>query len=455
MASREMLRHLGLFDARAPRYTSYPPANHFKGGVGPADAARWLEEVPAGARVALYVHVPYCRRLCWFCAYRTQGTQTDTPLAPYLALLKAELALVGRHLPSDVTVGAIHLGGGTPTILPAPMLEELCGALRSFRPLAPDLRFSVEVDPLELDEARMAALGAAGLTAASIGVQDFDPAVQDAIGRAQTFELTRDAVAMARAAGVGAVAMEVLYGLPYQTRARLTDTVGKVLALSPDRLALLGYAHAPWMAKRQVLIPSDSLPNSEERLDLFETAARLIAWDGFEPVGIDHFARPGDALLRAAQEGRMRRDFGGYGDDGCDALIGLGASAVSRLPGGYAQNASTSSAYAGAMRQGRLATERGHALTPEDRLRADMIESLMCRFELDLRALSSRHGVSLTELLRLTQPLRQRFADLLETCGDPGSETIRLARFPRLIARIAAQTLDAYTLPEGRHSRAL
>lgn len=455
MASRELLRDLGLFDARPPRYTSYPPANHFRNGIGPADAARWLEEVPPGGRVGLYVHVPYCRRLCWFCAYRTQGTQADKPLVPYLAQLKAELALVGRHLPRDVTVSAIHLGGGTPTILPAPMLRELCDALRSFRPLAADLSFSVEVDPLDVDEARMAALGDAGLSRVQIGVQDFDPAVQDAIGRAQTFELTRDAAAMARAAGVRSVAAEILYGLPCQTRARLTETVGKVLALSPDRLTLLGYAHVPWMAKRQVLIPADSLPASEERLDLRETATRLVTWDGFEPVGIDHFARPGDPLLRAAQEGRLRRDFGGYTDDGCDALIGLGASAISRLPGGYAQNASTSSAYAQAIRKGRLATERGHALSPEDRLRADMIESLLCRFALDLRALSARHGVSLTDLLRLTQSLRLRFADLIEADGEPGGETIRLARSPRLVARLAAQTLDAYTLPEGRHSRAL
>jgi oxygen-independent coproporphyrinogen-3 oxidase len=451
MATHELLRELGLFDARAPRYTSYPPANHFAGGVTPDRVAGWLEDIPAGTRVSLYVHIPYCRRLCWFCACRTQGTLTDRPLVPYLVQIKAELAMVARHLRPDVEVAAIHLGGGTPTILPAPMLTELCEALKAVRPLADDLAFSVEIDPTEVDRARLEALGAAGLTRASIGVQDFDPTVQEAIGRAQPYELTRDVVAMIRATGVQSLNMDMLFGLPHQTRARMAESVQKVLSLSPDRLALYGYAHVPWMAKRQVLIPAEALPNAEERLDLFELASRLLLWDGFHPIGIDHFARPRDPLALAARENRMRRNFQGYTEDGCEVLIGLGASAISRYPQGFAQNSSTSSAYAQAIEQGRLATERGHAFSADDLLRADMIERLMCRFELDLRELSDRHGVSMTRLLRITQSLRHRFQGWTET----GGETIRLHRSPRLIARLAALEVDAYAMPEGRHSRAL
>lgn len=451
MASHEHLRNLGLFDARAPRYTSYPPANHFAGSVGPPEAAAWLGAVPSGARVSLYVHVPYCRRLCWFCACRTQGTRTDRPLIPYLAQLKAELALVGRHLRPDVELAAIHLGGGTPTILPAPMLEELCGALTSFRPLARDLSFSVEIDPTEVDEPRLAALRAAGLTRASVGVQDFDPAVQDAIGRTQGFELTRDVVAMIREGGATALDMDLLYGLPHQTRGRMATSVQKVLSLTPDRLALHGYAHVPWMAKRQVLIPAATLPDAEERLDLFEAAARMFVWDGYQEIGIDHFARPDDPLARAAAEGRLRRGFQGYSEDGSEVLIGLGASAISRFPQGYAQNASTSSAYAQAIRKGRLATERGHAFSADDRLRAEMIESLLCRFELDLPGIAARHGVPPDELLRIAAPLRRRLKDWIEE----GEGRIRLARSPRLIARLAAMEIDAYAMPEARHSRAL
>lgn len=449
MATRERLRELGLFDARAPRYTSYPPANHFAGGVGPDLAAAWMRAVPAGSRVSLYLHVPYCRRLCWFCACRTQGTATDRPLVPYVDLLKAELALVDATLPRDVQIAAIHLGGGTPTLLPPELLRDLGGALRGFRPAAPDLQVSVEIDPTEVDAPRIAALREIGMTRASIGVQDFHPMVQESIGRLQSYERTAEVVTLLREAGIGSLNMDVLYGLPHQSRARMADSVQRVLSLQPDRVALYGYAHVPWMAKRQVMIPAEALPDAEERLGLFETARRLFVWDGYREIGIDHFARPGDGLAVAEAEGRLRRNFQGYTDDAAEVLIGLGASAISRYPQGYAQNLSTSSRYASAVQGGRLATERGHALTPEDRLRGEMIEELMCRFALDLPALARRHGLPLGRLREMTQGLRDRFADTV-----PG-DLLRLAEAPRIVARLAAQELDAYRMPEGRHSRAL
>lgn len=449
MATRERLRELGLFDARAPRYTSYPPANHFAGGVGPDLAAAWMRAVPAGSRVSLYLHVPYCRRLCWFCACRTQGTATDRPLVPYVDLLKAELALVDATLPRDVQIAAIHLGGGTPTLLSPELLRDLGGALRGFRPAAPDLQVSVEIDPTEVDGPRIAALREIGMTRASIGVQDFHPMVQESIGRLQSYERTAEVVTLLREAGIGSLNMDVLYGLPHQSRARMADSVQRVLSLQPDRVALYGYAHVPWMAKRQVMIPAEALPDAEERLGLFETARRLFVWDGYREIGIDHFARPGDGLAVAEAEGRLRRNFQGYTDDAAEVLIGLGASAISRYPQGYAQNLSTSSRYASAVQGGRLATERGHALTPEDRLRGEMIEELMCRFALDLPALARRHGLPLGRLREMTQGLRDRFADTV-----PG-DLLRLAEAPRIVARLAAQELDAYRMPEGRHSRAL
>ena len=198
MPSRARLRELGVFDARAPRYTSYPPANHFAGNVTPDTTAGWIEALPSGARVSLYLHIPYCRRLCWFCACRTQGTATDRPLAPYQSYLKSELALVGRHLRPDVAISSIHLGGGTPTLLPPDLIRELGEVLHAFRPWTPDAQFSVEIDPTEVDAPRIAALKEIGMTRASIGVQDFDPLVQESIGREQGYELTRDVVAMLR-----------------------------------------------------------------------------------------------------------------------------------------------------------------------------------------------------------------------------------------------------------------
>ncbi|RYG92688.1 oxygen-independent coproporphyrinogen III oxidase [Loktanella sp. IMCC34160] len=451
MPITERLRQLGLFDARAPRYTSYPPANHFSETVGPDQTAAWLAAIPEGQRVSLYLHIPYCRRLCWFCACRTQGTATDRPLVPYLDLLKREMALVGRHLPGNVEISQIHLGGGTPTLLPPDLIRDLGAALKTYRPWADDIQFSVEIDPTEVDQARIDALAEVGMTRASIGVQDFDPKVQDAIGRQQSFSDTRDVVKMLRDAGVTSLNMDILYGLPFQTKARMADSVQRVLSLNPDRVALYGYAHVPWMAKRQVLIPADELPSAEERLELFDTARDLFLWDDYVEIGIDHYARKDDSLAVAAREGRLHRNFQGYTDDTSEVLIGMGASAISRYPQGFAQNSSTSSKYAVAIDGGTLATARGHAMSDDDRLRSAMIERLMCDFGLDIEALAKQFGLPEAALFDMTDTMRQRFADQLVVEGHK----IRLTDHARLIARLAAQEIDAYAMPEGRHSRAL
>ena len=451
METRSRLRELGLFDARAPRYTSYPPANHFSGNVSPETTAEWLQAVPSGERVSLYLHIPYCRRLCWFCACRTQGTSTDRPLVPYLKLLKKELALIDAHLPKDVLISQIHLGGGTPTLLPPDLILELGEAVNAFRPMADDLQFSVEIDPTEVDQARIDALVKIGMTRASIGVQDFDPAVQDAIGRQQTFDQTRDVVTMLRDAGIKSVNMDILYGLPHQTRERMADSVQRVLSLSPDRVALYGYAHVPWMAKRQVMIPADALPDSETRLDLFDIARDLFMWDGYQEIGIDHYARPEDSLATADKAGTMHRNFQGYTDDTAKVLIGLGASAISKYPQGFAQNISTSSKYAVAIESRQLATARGHTMSDDDTLRSDMIEKLMCSFELDLADIAAEHGLPLSTIQKMVKPMIDQFHDQMVIKNN----VIRLNENARLIARLCAQKIDAYQMPEGRHSRAL
>ncbi|ARO13835.1 oxygen-independent coproporphyrinogen III oxidase [Ketogulonicigenium robustum] len=451
MITRDDFQKIGLFDARVPRYTSYPPANHFNTQVGPSHMAQWLRAVPRGGHVSLYLHIPYCRRLCWFCACRTQGTATDRPLRPYLDQLLAELALVAAHLPADVRVSRVHLGGGTPTILPPDMLRELGAALRAFRPFTRTAQFSVEIDPTEVDAARLDALVEIGMTRASIGVQDFDPEVQQAIGRDQPFDLTRDVVAQLRARGVRSVNMDVLYGLPYQTRDSLTETMRKVLLIRPDRLAMYGYAHVPWVARRQVMIPEKALPDGEARLNLFETARRLMLWEGYREVGIDHFCLPEDGLALASEMGTLRRNFQGYTEENANALIALGASAISRFPQGYAQNVSASADYAAAISQGRLATARGHALSIDDLLRGGMIEELMCRFSIDVAGHARRFGMSVDEVTSLLVPLLSTCAAHLVVDGHQ----IELTGPARHLARIAAQTLDAYAAPGGRHSRAV
>ena len=451
MISRTQLSRLGLFDAKVPRYTSYPTAPHFGGGVDSARFSEWIRAIPEGNAISLYVHVPFCRRLCWFCACRTQGTQSEKPVAAYLEVLKEELALLGAALPRGVRLARLHWGGGTPTLLSAPMMQDLAGAIAEIAPFAESYEFSVEIDPNEIDGPRLDALAAAGMNRASIGVQDFDPDIQSTIGRIQSFDATRDAVEAIRARGVESLNADILYGLPHQTQARITESVQKLLSLSPDRVALYGYAHVPWMAKRQQMIPSDALPTPEERLSLFDVARRLFVWDGYDEIGIDHFARPEDGLAVAAREGRLRRNFQGYTDDTADVLIGVGASAISRFPQGYAQNAPATSAHTTAIRDGRFSTSRGHVFSEEDKLRGRMIEALMCDFRIDAAEIADSFGVSRRRLAEMFAVAGAAFEGLLEITP----EGLSVPPEARPLARMVARAFDAYELDKAGHSSAI
>ncbi|MDE3029134.1 MAG: oxygen-independent coproporphyrinogen III oxidase, partial [Paracoccaceae bacterium] len=360
MDSDSQLMQFGLFDARVPRYTSYPTAPHFAASVSHELFSNWIEAIPAGSDISLYLHVPFCRKLCWFCACRTQGTSSDAPVRAYVQTLKAEIALLKAHLPQGVRLSRLHWGGGTPTLMPADTITDLARTIFDVAPMGEGAEFSVEIDPNEIDDARLDALAAAGMNRASIGVQDFDPEIQKTIGREQSYELTRDVITAIRKRGVKSLNADILYGLPHQTPERITDSVLKLLSLSPDRVALYGYAHVPWMARRQVMIPSDAMPTPQERLRLFETAARLFEADGYDAIGIDHFARPEDGLARAQKAGTLRRNFQGYTDDTAPVLVGLGASSISRFPQGFAQNASTTSVHTKSIRDGKFSTHRGH-----------------------------------------------------------------------------------------------
>ena len=451
MSATPQLRQLGLFDARVPRYTSYPPANHFSKDVGPDDAKAWMQAIPDAALVSLYLHVPYCRRLCWFCACRTQGTATTRPLERYLDVLKAELKMVSDTIPQSVRLSHIHLGGGTPTLLEAEMIDELAAELRAFRPLAPNAQVSVEIAPTEVDRARIDALVRLGMTRASIGVQDFNPFIQETIGRIQSYADTRDVVEMLRDAGVTSLNMDILYGLPHQTTERIAESVQRVLSLAPDRVALFGYAHVPWMAKRQALIPSEALPTNETRLELFDTARQLFEWDGYRQIGIDHFAHPEDSLSLAQEAGTMRRNFQGYTEDSAPYLIGVGASAISQYPQGYAHNAPATAVHQVAIEAGRFSTARGHRLTREDTVRGAMIEALMCDFKIDIEHLAQALGEPMKALKERLAPVAQDFAQVVKLTST--QFIIRPEGHP--LARIIAKGLDPYEAEKTGHSPAI
>lgn len=451
MNSHSQLAQLGLFDARVPRYTSYPTAPQFSDAIGPQHFGAWLAAIAPGSQISLYVHVPFCRRLCWFCACRTQGTSSDDPVLAYVESLKAELRLLGEILPDGVTLSRLHWGGGTPTLLPPDAMSDLAAAIYNIVPLGPNAEFSVEIDPNEIDGARLDALRSAGMTRASIGVQDFDPEIQAIIGREQSYEITRDAVEAIRARGITSLNADILFGLPNQTRQRMSDSVQKLLSLSPDRVALYGYAHVPWMARRQQMIPSDTLPQPEERLELFESAKNLFGWDGYVDVGIDHFARPDDGLAVAARTGALRRNFQGYTDDRANVLVGLGASSISRFPQGFAQMNATTSGWVKAVRAGQFATVRGHAFTGDDKLRARMIESLMCDFKVDTEALIKDFGISPLALDALFAPVVAKFGSFVRHSDQGLSITMQ----GRPLTRMIATYFDEYAMAKTGHSTAI
>ena len=381
------LRRLGLFDRKVPRFTSYPPATHFTPAVGPEAVARWQGAMPDGAETSIYVHIPFCRRLCWFCACRTQGVKTDSPLEPYVASVLAEARSARARMPDRVAVRRLHLGGGTPTILSSNRLDQLLAGLDQIFGLGGLEEFSVEIDPMEVDRERLTVLKSFGLNRASLGVQDFDPAVQAAIGRTQPFSQTAAVAGDLRALGIDAINIDLLYGLPYQTTASLSDTLEKTRELSPSRLALYGYAHVPWMSKRQTLIPTEALPGAEDRFRQFELARKTLTIKGYRQIGIDHFALPDDGLSRALDERRLGRNFQGYTDDRAPWLVAFGASAISRYPEGFAQNEPTTNTYRKIVSGGGDPVSRGYALTRADRMDAAMVEQLMCYHEVDVAAL--------------------------------------------------------------------
>lgn len=446
METGSMTRHARIrLDDTAPRYTSYPTAPHFHAGVGGDIQKSWLQALPAGTDLSLYVHIPFCDRLCWFCACHTKQTRRYAPVEAYLAVLKQEIAATGRLVRDRAHVRALHFGGGSPTMLRPEDMIALTAAIRDAFDFAPDAGISVEIDPNDMDEARLDGLSAIGMTRASLGIQDFNPAVQQAINRQQSFETTAMVVDGVRARGVQSVNLDLLYGLPHQTQESLRSTLHQALSLTPDRLALFGYAHVPWFKKHQAMIDENALPDPGERLEQSQCARALILGEGYEAIGIDHFALPGDGLSLAASQGTLRRNFQGYTDDGCDALLGLGPSSVSQMPQGYFQNSPATGDYMTRVRETGAAAVRGVALTDDDRVRRWIIERLMCDFSVSADALAERFGEQTRTILESAGSID----GFCEWQGD------RFTILPagRMLTRSIATRFDTYLANgKARHS---
>lgn len=423
------------------RYTSYPTAAQFAPHVGERDYADWLALLPADQPLSLYVHVPFCDELCLYCGCHTAVARRPGPLAAYTAVLLREIAMVRARIGARLPVREIHWGGGTPTSLPASSLLEISAALGDAFELDTDLQISVEIDPRHLATEKLHALWAMGVNRASLGVQDLDPQVQQAVGRVQPVGMVQDCMTRLRAIGVKSINFDLIYGLPYQTEASLRSTVAQVVGMRPDRIAAFGYAHVPWMKKQQRLLPERALPDGYERYRQREAVAAELQAAGYRAIGLDHFALPEDALAQAAEQHNMHRNFQGYTADPAPVLLGLGASAIGYLPQGYVQNAASSADYMAAIRSGRLATARGAVLTAEDRLRRDVIEQVMCNGEVDLVATARAHAASADSLLGEAANLNDLARDGLVRVQEGH---VQVTEAGRPFLRTVAAVFDAY-----------
>lgn len=366
-----------LLATPVPRYTSYPTAAEFHGGVGADEMKAALAGVATRDEVSLYVHFPYCREICWYCGCNTGAANRPQRLDAYLEALGREIDLVAGQLAGRGQVRRIAFGGGSPNAMPAEAFVALADRLRRiFR--AQDSVVSVEIDPRGFDHHWAAALAAAGVEQASLGVQTLDPAIQRAIGRVQDEGMVAVAVDLLRASGVSSVNFDLMYGLPGQGLAELEATLRASVAMNPDRIALFGYAHVPDLIPRQRRIDATLLPSMEERFRQAEFGYDFLTGRGYEPVGFDHFAVPSDPLAAAAREGRLRRNFQGFTDDPSEILIGLGASAISQFPAALIQNEKNAGRYRMLALADRLPAARGIVRGPEDRERGRIIEALLC-----------------------------------------------------------------------------
>ena len=443
---------LARYTQPVPRYTSYPTAPHFHDGIDGACYARWLGETDPHKPVSLYLHVPFCDRLCWFCGCHTKQVRRYDPVDDYLDALGEEIALAARILPSRRRVSAVHFGGGSPTVIEPEDIGSLRAKLDGAFDLDPDCEISVEIDPRNADHDKLEAWHRFGITRASLGIQDFDPDVQRAINRPQSFEQTQAVVGALRNAGIGSINLDILYGLPLQTTETLRRTIDLAVSMRPNRIALFGYAHVPWVKKHQSLIDQDTLPGPAERFDMASDGAAQLAEAGYIALGIDHFADQDDNLAAAASDGRMRRNFQGYTTDDAETLIGFGASSIGRLPQGYVQNSVSAADYIRKVRAGELPTMRGFALSLSDRIIGRLIESLMCDFSFSISDLKRAFGAEVDSLLVEAAGIAALEGAIVSFDGD----TFFVKPEGQPFVRTIASRFDRYlTRDKARHSAAV
>lgn len=442
---------LHKYNVQGPRYTSYPPAPSWSDSIGPADYEDIIRDSNAAlspAPLSLYFHLPFCESLCYFCGCTTVITGKNRSMdLPYLNAVMREIDWLGERVGRKRSIVQLHLGGGTPTYESPDNLRALMWRVREKFSVDENAEFGVEVDPRVTTVSHLEALRNAGFNRVSMGVQDFDPAVQAAVNRVQPFDMTRDLVKAARDLGFESVNIDLIYGLPHQTPDSFEKTIDQILAIQPDRLAVYSYAHVPWMKKHQDLFAAH-LPDERTKFQIFLTALRRFTDAGFVYVGMDHFARPEDELARARENGTLWRNFQGYTTKAGTDLFGLGMSAIGSVHDAYVQNQKDLKAYMVAIGKGGPATMRGFRLSQDDKIRARLIQSLLCH------AVVRKADIEAAFDIKFDATFAQALRDL-KTLQDDGlveltPAEIRPTAAGRVFLRNIAMAFDAYLPKDGQ-----
>ncbi len=438
---------IAKFNQSGPRYTSYPTADRFNGSFGFGSYLETVAGVQARrgrAPLSLYIHVPFCASICYYCACNKVITKDRSKAAVYLSYLKKEVSMQGKLFAGMNKVEQLHFGGGTPTYLSDAQMDELMDHLRHWFEFAPDVEgeYSIEVDPRTVNEARIYKLRAQGFNRISMGVQDFDHDVQVAVNRVQSEQETRALIDASRAAGFRSVSIDLIYGLPRQTLVTMEQTLAKVIECSPDRISIYSYAHMPHLFKPQRRISEDEMPDSATKLDMLALCIKRLTDAGYVYIGMDHFAKPGDELAVAQRQGRLHRNFQGYSTRSETDLVACGVSAISAVGATYSQNEKTLDAYYEKLDEGKLPIARGLKLDTDDLLRRLIIQLLMCNFELSIKAIEQAWPVKFNSYFAAELHKLQAFE--VDGLIEVDDEWLAVTPKGRLLVRNICMVFDHY-----------
>ena len=433
---------LTKYDMPVPRYTSYPTAVHFNHNVSQNEYANWLGALSTDKPVSLYVHIPFCHILCHYCGCHTKVVNSYNPVKAYVQTLVKEIHLVGKKMTGTVSISQMHFGGGSPNLLEAEDLKDILDALKQYFSFDENTAIALEADPRLLDEKKIDGLIQNGVTRISLGVQDFDPKVQEAVNRIQPFKKIKECVQSLRNAGIEQLNFDLMIGLPLQTVKSIEKNVELAVSLSPDRFAVFAYAHVPWMKKQQKLLEKYPMPETRERFDMVACVKRGLEASGYQAIGIDHFAKKEDSLFQHLEHKTLRRNFQGYTDDQAESIISFGLSSITSFRGAYVQNTTDAPTYRSSIEAGAFPITRGVVLGDEDIVRRSVIEQIMCGYKTDVSVYPE-----------LQQTLKEFQEDGLI---DIDGSCISITKEGWPFARIVASSFDEYFEPkEGQHARAV